>query len=317
VATTLDSLTAARAWLGAYGERAAIVPHGDADGLSAGALLGQVAHGVGRHVETPWAGDLGPGEAWVIVDWGVRPVGVNAPALYVDHHADPEPVEGVVLHADDTGDESTSLLAWRLLGSPSERAWLAAVGAVGDLGEAALRLPQLSAAHPRAAIRRLATLASAPGRLRDGPVKCAFDVLAAAPTPEAALTDPRIAELQHARAAVHRHRRAALRAAPQVGDAAALIRLDVPAKVHSQVAVAWTRRLAGRVVVAANAGWRAGKVSFAVRSAAPIDLRAWLSKVYEPSPDSGDYARGHARATGGSLTPGAFEAFAAAVLAAR
>jgi single-stranded-DNA-specific exonuclease len=134
---------------------------------------------------------------------------------------------------------------------------------------------------------------------------------------EAALADPRIAELQHARAAVDRHPWAAVRAAPQVGDAAALIRLDVPAKVHSQVAVASTRRLAGRVVVAANAGWRAGKVSFAVRSAHPIDLRAWLSKVYEPPPDSGDYARGHARATGGSLTPGAFEGFAAAVLAAR
>ena len=85
-------------------------------------------------------------------------------------------------------------------------------------------------------------------------------------------------------------------------------------KVHSQVAVAWARRLAGRVVVAANAGWRADKISFAVRSAEPIDLRTWLRNVYEPPPGSGDYARGHARATGGSLTPDAFEGFAAAVL---
>lgn len=107
-----------------------------------------------------------------------------------------------------------------------------------------------------------------------------------------------------------------MRVAPQVGAAAALIRLDVPAKVHSQVAVAWTRRLAGRVVVAANAGWRTGKISFAVRSAEPIDLRAWLNDVYEPPPGSGDYARGHTHATGGSLTPDAFESFAAALLAA-
>jgi hypothetical protein len=35
-----------------------------------------------------------------------------------------------------------------------------------------------------------------------------------------------------------------------------------------------------------------------------------------PLPDPGDYARGHARATGGSLVPEAYERFAAAVLAA-
>ena len=229
----------------------------------------------------------------------------------------PEPVDGVVLHADETEDRSTSLLAWRLLGTPPQYAWLAAVGAVGDLGEGALRLPELSAARPRGAIRRLATLASAPGRLREGAVEDAFALLAAATTPQAALSDSRIAELEQAREAVNRYRRAAMRVAPQVGDTAALIRLDLPAKVHSQVAVAWTRRLAGRVVVAANAGWREDRVSFAVRSAEPIDLRAWLTDVYEPPPSSGDYARGHARATGGSLTADAFEAFAASVLAAR
>jgi single-stranded-DNA-specific exonuclease len=204
---TLDSPTTARAWLDRHGGRPVILPHGDADGLSAGVLLSRVAHGGVRHVDTPWTGGLGPREAWVIVDWGVRPVGVGAPVLCVDHHGDPEPVEGVVLRTDDTGHQSTSLLAWRLLGSPPAWAWLGAVGAVRNLGEAALRLPQLSAAHPRTAIRRLATLSSAPGRLRD--------------------------------------------------------------------------------------------------------------KLYEPPPESGDYARSHARATGGALTPDAFEAFATAVRAAR
>lgn len=56
------------------------------------------------------------------------------------------------------------------------------------------------------------------------------------------------------------------------------------------------------------------RVSFAVRSADGRDLRAWLRAVHQPHPGSGDYARGHARASGGSLVPEAFEAFAAAVL---
>jgi single-stranded-DNA-specific exonuclease len=312
-----DTLAAGRAWLEAHGERAVVVPHGDADGLSAGALLAKVTHGGVRHVETPWEGSLDGTDAYVIVDWGVRPVASRVPSLYVDHHADPETVDGVVVHADQTGDRSTSLLAWRLLDGPEELVWLAAVGAVGDVGESALRQAELATAGSPSVLRRLAALTSAPGRLRDGPVEIAFHVLAAAATAEAALADPRVRRLQQAREAVDRLRRAAMRVPPEVGEAAALIRLDVPARVHSQVASAWTRRLAPRVVVAANAGWRPGRVSFSVRSAEPLDLRAWLRDIYEPPPGSGDYGRGHARATGGSLIPEAFEAFTVAALTAR
>jgi hypothetical protein len=104
--------------------------------------------------------------------------------------------------------------------------------------------------------------------------------------------------------------------APRVGPGAALIELDVPARVHSQVASAWARRLGPRPVVVANRGWRPHRVSFAVRSADRRDLRAWLRSVFAPPPGAGDYARGHARATGGSLVPEAYERFAAAVLAA-
>jgi single-stranded-DNA-specific exonuclease len=249
----------------------------------------------------------------VIAGWGVRPA---APLLYVDHHADPEPVDGVVLHAGETGDRSTSLLAWRLLGRPPELAWLAAVGEVGDLGERALGALELGAAGLRNGIRRLATLASARGRLRDGAIDVASDLLALAATAEKALAAPRIGELERARVAVDHCRRDAIRALHRSGDAAALVRLDVPAKVRSQVAAACTRRLAPPIVVAANTGRRPDWISFAVRSAGPIDLPAWLRDVCEPPPGSGDYAGGHARATGGPLAPDAFEAFAAAVLGA-
>jgi single-stranded-DNA-specific exonuclease len=254
------------------------------------------------------------GEPLVVADWGVRPLATDV--LYVDHHAAPEPVSGTVLHGSSTGDDATSLLAWRLLGCPPERAWLAAVGVAGDLGERGLRAARLPVAAP-AQVRRLATLATAPSRLRGGPVAVAYDILAEAESMEAALADARIDALEAARTEAARWRTEAMRVGPKVGSGAALITLDVPAKVHSQVATAWMRRLAPRVVVAANRGWRPGRVSFAVRCAQRgRDLRAWLLRVFVPAPGSGDYARGHAQATGGNLVPEEFERFAAAVLAA-
>jgi hypothetical protein len=60
VATTVDSLAAARAWLAANSERA-VMPHGDADGLAAGPALGRVAHGGVLPVETPWGRRLEAG----------------------------------------------------------------------------------------------------------------------------------------------------------------------------------------------------------------------------------------------------------------
>ena len=89
---------------------------------------------------------------------------------------------------------------------------------------------------------------------------------------------------------------------------------SAPVRVHPLVAAAWSRWLAPRVVIAANDGWRRGKVSFAVRCAADRDLRAWLLARWTPPPGSGDYARGHRRATGGSLAPEAFKLFSTAVL---
>jgi hypothetical protein len=61
VATTVDSLAAARAWLGAHSERA-VIAHGAADGLAAGPVLGRVGHGGVLPVETPWGRRLEAGD---------------------------------------------------------------------------------------------------------------------------------------------------------------------------------------------------------------------------------------------------------------
>ena len=94
---------------------------------------------------------------------------------------------------------------------------------------------------------------------------------------------------------------------------AALVRFSSAAQVHPVVAARWTRRLAPAVVIAANDGYLPGRVNFALRSAAPADLLAWLRRLPFAPAHEGEYANGHARATGGSLTPDDFERFLAAV----
>src|SRR5919112_4392594 len=103
-------------------------------------LLARRARGAGPHLESPWDESLPSvaAEAAVIADWGVRPVAGTEAALYVDHHAEPEPVAGAVLQTA-AGGPTTSTLAWELLDRPEDGEWLAALGVVGDLGADALK----------------------------------------------------------------------------------------------------------------------------------------------------------------------------------
>ena len=313
--TAGDAFAAGRDWLDRHGAGAVLLCHHDADGLAAGALLHRRTRGDVHPVSGTEDLPLEGVGAAVIADLGVRPVSGARQVLYVDHHADPEPVAGtVVVPAGGGGETSSSLLAWELLGRPDDGAWLAALGAVGDLGRDAIKEGRAPRAAPAGALGRLATLVTAPGRLRDGPLRTAFELLRDSRNAEAALVDPRLDELREAKGQVGAARMRAVRTAPQVGPQAALLRFSEPARVHGLVAAAWARRLAPRVVVAANDGWRDGRVSFAVRSADDLDLRAWLRERYEPPPEAGGYARGHARATGGNLDPEAFEELAAALL---
>jgi len=79
--------------------------------------------------------------------------------------------------------------------------------------------------------------------------------------------------------------------------------------VHPLVATTWARRLAPRMVLAANAGYLGpGTVDFAVRGGAG-DLRRVLQAALAAQDASAapEFAHGHDRATGGSLGLAAFE----------
>jgi single-stranded-DNA-specific exonuclease len=291
-----------------------IVPHTDADGLAAGALalrargeraVDAVLLGRGQ---TPWGPEAPlPAGPLAVLDWGVR--SSAPPGLIVDHHvpeASPESLGPDVVVLSDTG-APTAALVRRLV--PEQPAWLAAVGAVGDLGDGGFALPECAGA-PKTAVRRVVPLVNAPRRLPDGPVRTALALLVEHDDPKALLSDPRVAELEAARTAWRSELDRVVRTAPVVGKDAALLRFSSPCQVHPLVATTWARRLAPRMVLAANDDYLPGRVNFAVRGGhgdLRVRLRAALPDV------GGEFAHGHARATGGSLSPEDFERLIAAL----
>jgi single-stranded-DNA-specific exonuclease len=307
----------------------AVVPHTDADGLAAGAIaLRARGEGAGAAVllgrgDSPFDdGAPVPDGPLAILDWGVRPL-VRPGSLIVDHHAmdtddgaprDPsaaplaDPAAALVVSSFGEAPEvPTAPLMRRLL--PDAPAWLAAVGAVGDVGDAAFALPECAGA-PKTAVRKLVPLVNAPRRLPDGPVRTALALLVEHDDPRAALADPRAEELREAKAAWRAEFDRVVRTAPQVSGRVAVLRFSTPAQVHPLVATTWARRLAPRVVLAANDDYLPGRVNFAVRGGAEgEDLRAVLREAGLAP------VHGHPRATGGSLEPPAFERLLAALTA--
>jgi single-stranded-DNA-specific exonuclease len=181
--------------------------------------------------------------------------------------------------------------------------WVVAVGAVGDLGDRAWVLPDLEGVQ-KTPIRKLVPLINAPRRLPRGPVHEALGILLENPDARAALVDPRIGVLRDARDEWRSGYALALRNAPNVSGGVALIEFSSPYQVHPLVAEAWSRRLAGNVVIAANRDYIPGGVNFAVRGGTE-DLRTLLRSALPE--EEGEFAHGHPRATGGSLTPKSFQ----------
>jgi single-stranded-DNA-specific exonuclease len=288
---------------------AAVVPHTDADGLAAGAIALRARGERAADAvlldrgQTPFApGAPLPDGPLAVLDWGVREL--ERPAVFVGHHvpeAAPREDQVMVSSYGEQPEVPTAALMRRVL--PDAPPWLAAVGAVGDLGPSAFALDECAGA-PRAAVRRLTGLVNAARRCPGGPVRTALALLVEHDDPATALLDPRIAELEEAKRAWKAELDRVVRTGPQVGGAVALLRFSSPFRVHPLVATTWARRLAPRVVLAANDGYLPGRVSFAARggtASLPALLRAALPGA------EGELAHGHDRASGGSLAPEEFE----------
>jgi single-stranded-DNA-specific exonuclease len=289
---------------------AAVVPHTDADGLAAGAIaLRERGEGADAAVllepgTTPWTpGTSLPEGPLAILDWGMREL--DRPALVVDHQAPEAAPRADQVFVNGYGavpEPPTAVLMRRIVtDSPP---WLAAVGAVSDLGEEGFELPEAAEARRRA-VRRLTSLVNAPRRVPGGPVRDALALLVESDDPRGALEDDRVADLEEAKRESKAELDRVIGTPPVIGEATALVRFSSRCRVHPMVATTWARRLAPRVVIAANDGYLPGRVSFAMRGGDGSLLALLRSAL--PDDARGEVTLGHDHATGGSLAPEDFE----------
>jgi single-stranded-DNA-specific exonuclease len=310
-----------------------VASHNDADGLSAAVIVLRAlrARGIvveslparrGEHVHAPAMQErinaCSP-NALVVLDMGSRPGSIvdGLPTLVIDHHdaAAGTPPGAVVVNGYDRPPVATSsVLAYvvcRAMPGVEDAAWLGALGAIADLGSAAPFASVLGVDARGAAWSKAVSLINAARRAPQDDARAAMSVLERARSVQEIATGQvsGVERLQAYSKAVQAELNRCSRVPPKLFGDAALIRFSSAAQVHPIVATRWSRRLAPAVVIAANEGYLPGRVNFAIRSSTEVNLLHWLRTLpFTPSPTA-EYANGHPRATGGSLTFDDFERF--------
>ena len=258
-------------------------------------------------------------DSLVVVDMGTRPGPIipGLRTLVVDHHSATGGGPDAVLLVNGYDREPvapSSVLAHvicRDLPGTENSAWLAALGAIADVGTAAPFMSLIGVQARGTAWSKAISLLNAARRAPEDDAETALRVLqrAAGVRDIVDLADPEVARLDGYRRAVQAEVARVARVPPRTYGDAAVLRFSSPAQVHPLIATRWSRRLSPAIVVAANEGFLSGRVNFAIRSHADVDLLQWLRGLpFTPSPGS-EYGNGHPRATGGSLPLEDFERF--------
>jgi single-stranded-DNA-specific exonuclease len=322
--------------------RVVVFCHFDADGLAAGALFGRGLARLGfadvrvvpsERGESAFSdaarGRLAALEpaALVVTDLGVNALGVLAgvPTLYVDHHRpEGEPPDAtIVLGYGWEPIPASAWLAYELLAPMTEMgdlAWIAAVGTMSDLGDAA-PWPGMADARKRWTakwLREAVSLVNAARRSSAFDVETPLRILMAADGPRAlAEADALGADrLRAYRAEVKGEMDAARRQAPKFSRSQpwALLHLDSPCQIHPLIAQQWRGRLPKFAVLAANRGYLPGVVAFSARTSAPgLVLPTLLRAAYDAGPENPGFGRGHDQASGGHLPTRQFNELLAAL----
>ena len=312
-----------------------ILGHFDADGLSAVAILKRALERANRPAEVrisgkgenPWSPALRaeleerqPG-GLLVTDLGVREGHIlsDTPTVLIDHHVPTgSPGEATVISGNGWEPEPTSaLLAYwcaQALGPAEDLLWLAALGLIGDMAEAAgfPELAEAQALYGKTALREAVSLVNAPRRTAQADATPALTLLLRCDSPKDLLRGghPETALLHAAKAEVAQALDTAKRVPPKVRGNVALIRFHSPCQIHPLIAQQWRGRLKDSIVLAANTGYREGWVHFAARTATGTDLIRFLAE-HRPQGAGEEYGSGHAQATGGALRLPDWNAFIA------
>lgn len=327
------AVRAAARFLRSVTGRVVVASHNDADGLAAAVIVlrALAARGVnatpmparrGEHVHhKAMRARLRSSEAdaLVVVDMGSRPETIldAVPTLVIDHHdaTGGVPPNAVVVNGFDRAPVApSSVLAYVVCqDTPGIEtcAWLAALGAVADLGTAE-PFEALTGVRARGgAWTKAVSLINAARRAPEDDAEAALQVLAASTRPQD-ITSGRVAgaeRLERYRRTVQSEVARCSRVPPRLLGDVALIRFTSAAQVHPIVATRWSRRLAPAIVVVANDGFLPGRVNFAIRSARDVNLLHWLRALPFTPAAATEFGHGHPGATGGSLSPDDFEQF--------
>ncbi len=337
-------LEAARAAFSAF---VSAIPHGasvvalhdsDADGLSAGVVWQRGLERLGfTHVQrllpdrerSAWSvgnrrtiGEAKPDRLFVL-DLGSQPDPVlsGVPTCFVDHHRPGGVPPGDTLVSAYAWDPipTTSLLTWELLRGLTDVAdldWVAAVGLLGDLGDAA-PFPMLAEAKKRYTAKYLkeavALLNAARRAARYDPQAAARALLAHADPRSLVTSDSAdVQTLRDAREEVKAAMEEAKKAAPVFSGQVALVRVHSACQIHPLVAQIWRTRLPKFIVLAANDAYLPGRVNFSARGARGVNVLEFLRSVPLP-PGEGNFGQGHDQASGGSLPVARWNALLAAL----
>lgn len=313
--------------------RIVILCDGDVDGLGAAVVLWHFLRKHGFEEERLAVLQPGKGEnaftaatgqavsslkpvTLFVLDLGIRDQEIvpGVPTLFVDHHRpEGEPPNSVVLTGYQWRPVPTSSLLTYLLCNKNQavrgRAWIAAIGNLGDLGPEQIEMQAAIREQKQKWLREATTLLNAAKRSSRPEEGCAAafrlmrDASSARALVEADSEDANL--LRELKEEVQSALSEAKRTAPKFSktEKVAILRFDSPARVHPLLAQSWRGRLKDFVVIAANGGYLEGKVSFSVRTNLDLNLLDFLhSKLPGLEEEEAEYGHGHDRATGGVIS---------------
>ena len=256
-----------------------------------------------------------------VLDLGIRDYEIvpGLSTLLVDHHRpEGEPPASTVLTGYQWRPVPTSSLLTYLLanqaGQVDDRAWVAAIGNLGDLGpeypdlQAAIKVQKQKYVREATSLLNSAKRCSDPDRATPIAFRVLRETESAREIVEGQSAD--LTALHEYKAEVQAELTEAKRVAPRFSkrENVALLRFDSPARVHPLLAQSWRGRLPKYIVIAANGGYLPDRVNFSARTNTEDNLLDFLARHGKQLEGTeAEYGHGHDKATGGSLSRANFE----------
>jgi single-stranded-DNA-specific exonuclease len=249
-----------------------------------------------------------------VMDLGSQPQEIlgKIPVCFVDHHRPGGALDKDVLISAYNWNPvpNTSLIIYDLCAALTDVSgldWIAAIGAMSDLGERAPfeLLQTAKKLYTAKHLKEATSLVNASRRAARYEPEIAAQALLKHDNPKDLVNSdaPEVERLREARAEVKHELDEAKKAAPKFSGNVALLRINSACQIHPLIAQIWRSRLPAKfIVICANEGYQPNRINFSARSHSSVNALEFLRSI-ELNVTEGSYAQGHDAATGGSLPP--------------